>query len=94
MLGRIPWGYCVWFQTVISFMVLIAYFGWWKRETNFIQGPHDPESSLALPEAMWTAYLVILLITLAVRLLPLAIKFGVRRIRAKHQWHESGNHRE
>lgn len=91
LLSRIPWGYSVWFQTAISFMVLIAYIGWWKRETNFIQRPHDPESSPVPPEAMWSAYLVILLITLAVGLLPLAIKFGIRRIRAKHQQHVSGN---
>jgi hypothetical protein len=87
LLRHVQWGYCVWFQTVISFMVLITYIGWWRREMDFIQGPHDPEISLAPPEALWSAYLVILLITLAVGLLPLAIRFMVRRARAKHQQH-------
>lgn len=90
LLRRVQWGYCVWFQTVISFMVLIVYIGWWRREMNFIQGPHDPELSPAPPEAMWSAYLVILLITLATGLLPLAIRFGVRWARAKHRRRESG----
>lgn len=89
LLRRVQWGYCVWLQMVLSFMVLVVYIGWWRREMNFIQGPRDPESSLASPEASWSAYLVILLIALAAGLLPLGIRSGVRWARAKRQRHES-----
>ncbi len=77
------WGYCLWFQTVISFMTLIVYIGWWRREMDYIQGPHDPEFNSASPDASWVAYLVILLVMLTVGLLPIAIREIINRVKRR-----------
>lgn len=76
------WGYCTWFQAVIALVTLITYIGWWRRELDFIQGPHDPELGLVAPEASWPAYLVILIMALMAGLLPLGLKTFINVIKS------------
>lgn len=73
LIHRIHWGYCVWSQAVLSFLVLLAYLGWMRREDDYRRWP-DPDDLSGPPEATWTGLLWLGLFWLVAGLLPLALR--------------------
>jgi len=79
---KVHWGYCAWSQIVLSFLVLLIYIGWVRRESDYRQLPNPDDS--AIPIASFTGLLWFVVIWLAAALLPVAIRTAARWIRAHH----------
>lgn len=73
----LPFGYPAWSQTVLSFLVLVTYIGWHRRELDYAQAPATFEQGP--PEATAYGLGIVLLIWAGAALLPLAIRHLVKR---------------
>lgn len=71
---KVHWGYFAWSQTILSFLVLILYVGWYRKELDYAKFGPDPDAiDKGPPVATWPGFLLIVLMWLIVGFLPLAL---------------------
>jgi hypothetical protein len=74
LMRTIHWGYFVWSQTILSFLVLILYIGWYRRELDYAKLGPDPDAiDQGPPVATWQGFLFLVLMWLIPGFLPLAL---------------------
>jgi hypothetical protein len=72
LICKIHWGYFVWSQTILSYLVLILYLGWHRRQLDYAKFGSDPDAiHNGPPTATWNGFLFFVLMWLVVGLLPL-----------------------
>jgi hypothetical protein len=77
------WGYCAWSQIVLSYLLVAAYIGWIRRESNF--RIYKGEDGSPLPIATVPGVLRLALLWLVVALLPVAVRSAIRWIRNRRR---------
>jgi hypothetical protein len=81
---RIHWGYFVWSQSVLAFLVSILYIGWYRRELDYMSMGPDPEAAdQGPPVASVSGALILVLVWLVAGHLPLAIRALIQWFRAR-----------
>lgn len=80
---RIPMGYLLWAQGVLSLAAFGAYYGFLRREDSFrcCRNPDDPD--FLAPAASWEGVAGLTLVALALGYLPLALRAVLLRVRAR-----------
>lgn len=81
---QIHWGHFVWAQAVLSFLVLMIYIGWYRRELDYAKMGPDPDAiDQGPPVATWQGFALLALVWLVAGFLPLALMQLRRRLAAR-----------
>ncbi|MRR51452.1 MAG: hypothetical protein EG825_11140 [Rhodocyclaceae bacterium] len=84
MLRRTGCGYFIWSQLVLAFLVSLVYFGWYRRELDYVKMGPDPEALDQGPPIATLFGLTFLLITwVLIGFMPLALRQLIRWYRAR-----------
>ena len=74
LIRKVHWGFFVWSQAILSFLVLIFYTGWYRRELDYAKLGPDPDAiDQGPPMATVQGFLFLILMWLAPGFLPLAL---------------------
>jgi hypothetical protein len=74
LIRKVHWGYFVWSQTILAFLVLIYYIGWYRRELDHAKLGPDPDTiDQGPPMATVQGFLFLVLMWLVPGFLPLAL---------------------
>jgi hypothetical protein len=85
LVRKLHWGYFAWSQSVLSFLVLMIYIGWYRRELDYVKMGPDPEAiDQGPPIATWHGFAFLVLMWLVPGFLPLALM-------ALGRWHKARN---
>lgn len=84
LIRKVHWGYFVWSQTILSFLVLILFIGRYRSERDYAKfGPDPDEIYQGPPDASWLGFLLFVLMWLAVGFMPMALMKLWRRHKAR-----------
>jgi hypothetical protein len=85
LIRKVHWGYFVWSQAILSFLVLIFYIGWYRRELDYAKLGPDPDTiDQGPPMATVQGFLFLVLMWLIPGFLPLAL-MGLRKWRKERK---------
>ena len=74
LMRGIHWGHFVWSQSILSFLVLVTYVGWYRRELDYVKMGPDPDAvDKSPPVASLTGLLLVILFWLVPAFLPLVM---------------------
>jgi hypothetical protein len=74
LLRGIHWGHFAWSQSILSFLVMVAYVGWYRRELDFVKMGPDPDAiDKSPPMASSTGLLLVVVLWLVPGFLPLVV---------------------
>jgi hypothetical protein len=80
LMRKVHWGHMVWAQTILSFLVLTVYIGWYRRELDYVQmGPDPGAIDQGPPVAAWPGFLLFVFMWLVAGFLPMALSRLRRR---------------
>lgn len=84
LLRKVHWGYFLWSQTILSFLVLIIYVGRYRTDRDYARFGPDPDAILqGPPEVSWVRFSLLVLTWLVVGFLPVILMSLWRRHKAR-----------
>lgn len=84
LVRKVHWGYFLWSQTILSFLVLIIYVGRYRTDRDYARFGPDPDAILqGPPEVSWARFLYLVLMWLVVGFMPVMLMRLWRRYKAR-----------
>lgn len=76
LMRKVHWGYFLWSQTTLSFLVFIIYLGRSRADREYANYSADPDAPFqGPPEVLWYRFAFLVLVWLVVGFLPLALRY-------------------
>lgn len=84
LIRKVHWGYFLWSQSILSFLVLILYIGRYRTDRDYAKFGHDPEAiHQGPPEASWVRFLYLVIMWLVVGFMPVILMGLWRRYKVR-----------